>query len=385
MKKSFFLMRYFLDSDKKMHVVKFDDQMNAMKKLGYDVWFIGIDENAVYLCNNENRIKLMNLIKFKNEMLNKIVIHYIIYISVIKSLRFQNHYDFIYIRSMPVIPMFLKALRNLRKTSKFMVLEIPSYPPQNEIALEKSFVRWVMFKFGKIFENHQSKYIDLITVIGEHCENFLSTPALNISNGIDVESVPVRNPVNIDNEIHILALAKMAKWHAYDRLIEGLYNFVNKDKYPKIIIHFVGNDTDGSGAKWEMLTKDKGLESNIVFEGPLSGEKLDSMFNLCDIGVGALGLYRKNMQYTSELKIRDYCARGLPFIYAAIDESILDNPEFCLMEKNDDTPIDFDRLVKFALRVKQNKEIPFIMRNYAKSNMSWESQFELILNKLREI
>ena len=113
------------------------------------------------------------------------------------------------------------------------------------------------------------------------------------------------------------------------------------------------------------------MADRVVFHGELHGEALDRVAARCDIGVGGLGLHRKGQYRSMTLKLREYMARGLPFVYAVDDPSLPEDPAVCLRLANDESPIDLAELAAFARRAQADEETPARMRAYAESHMSW--------------
>ena len=89
------------------------------------------------------------------------------------------------------------------------------------------------------------------------------------------------------------------------------------------------------------------------------------------------------MDATSELKVREYAARGLPFVCSVEDPAFRFAEEpFWIMVSNDDTIPDMQTIVDFALKMRADNAHPSKLRQYAQKYMSWEGQyasvFELI-------
>ena len=78
-------------------------------------------------------------------------------------------------------------------------------------------------------------------------------------------------------------------------------------------------------------------------------------------------------------------ARGLPFIYAHDDPHMSEEMAWCLKVPNDDTLINMNDVDSFVQRTKGIDGLSGEMREYAKTNMSWESQFEKVFQKLKSI
>ena len=171
----------------------------------------------------------------------------------------------------------------------------------------------------------------------------------------------------------------MSVWQGYDRLIEALARYEGGEP---VTVHMVGGEGDGSLAAWKRLAQERGVGDRVVFHGELHGEALDRVAAACDIGIGGLGLYRKGQYRSMTLKLREYMARGLPFVYAVDDPSLPEDPAFCLRLPNDESPIDLAELAAFARRAQADEETPARMRAYAESRMSWRGVLAQVLERV---
>ena len=118
------------------------------------------------------------------------------------------------------------------------------------------------------------------------------------------------------------------------------------------------------------------MSNYIIFHGRRSGKELDTIFNKADIAVGSLACHRISIKNVKSLKNREYCARGLPFFYSESDVDFEDK-DFIFKVPGNDTPIDIEEIVKF---VDKHKFDPMTIRNYAIENLTWDKQFEKVLN-----
>ena len=215
-----FLMPYPLARHKKYDLTsKFDGQMNAMKNLGYDVWYTGYEHGIVYLCHGDNRIELGKTFKKEQNIIQfRAICKHIPKIVKIKS------FDLCYMRYSPVIPEIVQALKILKKDKTKIVIEIATYPWKEERKKDKRVFRnFIIYTLSFLFEKKMNKFVDLYTLIGEKATQYGGVKAININNGVDANSISLKTWKNHSNEIHLLALAKMAYWHGYDRVIEGLF------------------------------------------------------------------------------------------------------------------------------------------------------------------
>lgn len=359
-------------------LTKLSGQMNACKKLGYDVYYIEWSGDSFTLVSksDDTRQKILTT-TYANWSLEKYY-HSLFFIDLyrtVEKVTKDEKFDILYIRNMPFFPPFNKALTTINANTK-IILELPTYPIRHELISIGRFRR-IVFRLIERYKMKIYEKVTLFTVCGKKVNGTLyGKKAVNIYNGIDVDFVPLRIPDIKHDEINILLLASMSYWQGFDRMIYSLKEYVG-DK--KIILHFVGNDGDGSLKTWKNLASELEIEDKIVFHGALYKKDLDNIFNKCDIGIGCLGLYRKNINDGAVLKVREYMSRGLPFVYAGSDKALEYAQEFALQVPNNETIIEMQRLVEFAERYKGLTDIPVKMRKYAIKYMSWESEFKKIL------
>lgn len=374
MKKILFIMKYPIHVQYTLKQ-KFMGQIDAITKMGYEAWYITFDTDYIYVnCPNGRTI-----IRTTTGGHSKQYIHTLafidIYLAICKLVSNQK-FDLVYFRKSPIGIIGRKMCSYIKMSGAKLVVEITSYP---EVEKPKNKLRALYFMYSdRMWKKSYSK-VDLFTLIGKKSDNYYGYHAINIENGVAVDNVPVKQWTKTDNKIHLLALASMCIWHGYDRLIQGLADYSGNDK-ERIIIDMVGNEGDGSLKKWKKLTQSLSIENQVIFHGRVEGDALTDIFNQANVGVCSLGLYRMGFQSGSILKLREFMARGLPFIYAADDPSIDPTKTWYLKVSNDDLPIDISRVIEFANNL--NSDVSSEMREYAIKHMSWESQFERIIYEI---
>lgn len=360
---------------------KFNGQIKASMELGHDVYYLGYDHNNFYLINDREK-EIVKKIWFGN---NKRYIHTKAFYDLFDAVNIvldKYNFDIAYIRRMPLSVIAIKTFQKLNNSGCKIIVEVPTYPPTKET--ERRLLRRVYSKYSSICWRAVLKYITLYALIGEKADTYNSIPAINIENGIDVDSVPIRHPSYDSRKIHFLAVASMSKWHGYDRLINSIAKLDNEKK-DMIIFDMVGDEGDGSLIQWKELVDKLELQKQVLFHGKRIGEELDLFFNRADLGICSLGMYRNGFSEGSILKLREYTARGLPFVYAAIDPAISEEQTFCMKVSNDDSFIDVDCLICFALNARNDKTIATSMREYAQNRMSWKRQMSIVYSRLNEL
>lgn len=195
-------------------------------------------------------------------------------------------------------------------------------------------------------------------------------PCATISNGFNVQSVEVRNlPLLGPQDIHILFIGYISRWHGLDRMIHGIADYPGPGH---IHFHIVGDGDEVENL--QQLTKSIAPAAGIHFHGFLTGYPLDAMFDTCHIAIGSLGMHRKGLHQTSELKAREYCARGIPYIIACSDPDFPDTFPYILRIPADESPVNMEQVILFASQMYQDPDHPKKMRRYAEEHVDWHSK-----------
>ena len=274
-------------------------------------------------------------------------------------------------------------LRFIKKYSDFIITEHQTFETKEWFSNKN----YVAFIFEVIFGRKIRSYLRaMVGVTKEICNYQLSkinrqVPSFVMPNGIDVSSTFLRKipPWEQGGKLHLLCVAQVANWHGLDRLIWGMANSGNSNVY----LHIVG---DGPAIpQLKELVSHKDLEDQVIFHGFKTGEELDEMFDKCHIAVGSLGIHRKGLKETSDLKSREYCARGIPFFNSALDADFPVSFPFRLKTPEDDSPIDMEQVMYFAKNVLADREHPKKMREYAFSNLDWNIKMRKLKSFFEEV
>lgn len=376
-KKLLYVVRYQLDKPFNLKA-KFDGQIRAFENLGFDVYYLTFDEASFYLMNG-TRKRVIGKTHFNIPGYFHTLCYQDMYVLARKMVR-EISFDCVYWRAAAHLPASLRLAREIGKTGARFIYEYPTFPTGTEKAM--STLRAVYGVYASILCKKIDDLADGFVLIGEDAHGtYNGKPAVNISNGINLEVIPARKRKTDPETIHILALASMSYWHGYDRLIRSLAAYTGDQK---IMIHMVGGNDGGSIPEWKALTEELGLQEQVIFHGAKSGDELSEMFDLCDIGVNSLGMYRKGFSVTSELKSREYAARGLPFV-CSVDDPALEYAQepMCLRVTNDDSIPDMQEIVAFALKMRADEASVEKLRSYAGEYLTWESQYRKVFDKIK--
>lgn len=109
-------------------------------------------------------------------------------------------------------------------------------------------------------------------------------------------------------------------------------------------MHIVGKGSVSE--EYERIVEQYGIEEYYVYHGEKSGEELDRLYNICDIGIESLGTFRQHVAISSSLKSREYGAKGLPFVMAG-QSDVFEGKEFVLKVPEDESVINVLEVVRF--------------------------------------
>lgn len=379
-KKVLYIVRYPIYEDFNLRG-KFDGQLAAFQNLGMDVYHLVFDREYFYLVHNGEKERISKATTGM-PMYFHTKVYYDMHRAVLKAAE-KVHFDYVYWRGAPAWYSSYQVARKLHARGSKILYEIPTYVKIGE--KPQSMLRKAFSVYSNQWKSKLMRYVDLMVLIftgDTTMDTLFGKPVAVIDNGIDITSIPLRKPEQHDDEIHILALASMSYWHGYDRLIRSLAEYTGDRK---IFVHMVGGNDGGMLPEWQKLAEELNVQDRVIFHGKLYGDDLAKMFDLCDVGVNALAQYLKNLNATSELKVREYTARGLPFL-CSVEDPALNHTEdpFWLRVANDDSVLDMEQLAEFVLKMRADQGHPERMRAYAQEYMTWESQYAPIFKKLEQ-
>ena len=242
-------------------------------------------------------------------------------------------------------PWLIRFFKKLKEAGIHAVTEIPTYPYDDEF---KTFSRKqrMELKVDQLFRRRLYKYMDALVTFSDAQEIF-GQRTINISNGVDLDSIPLHQPSAISRQpsaIHLIGVAEVHPWHGFDRVITGIG--VYKGSVP-VYFHVVGGVHPNHMKNIFMpLIEKYQLRDKIIFHGQLFGKELDDVFNQCQFSIGSLGRHRSGITVIKTLKNREYATRGIPFVYSEQD-SDFDHQSYVLKAPADESPIDIQKIIDF--------------------------------------
>jgi glycosyltransferase involved in cell wall biosynthesis len=304
--------------------------------------------------------------------------------TFIKDLTFSRA-EIIFIRfSDLVFPFLFFSLIYLRIKGKKIIVDVPTPRTTSlkemELMINNPLKKNLRKLFSVIFGSWILTPANLIIQYAKESNYFnlfLENKSIKIGNSINIDdNIPFVNTSFNKTELNLIGVGQIAKWHGYDRILYAL-NETKKEKLSyKISFTIVGDGEELENLK--KLTEKLKLEKEVKFTGFLVGEDLDKEFENKHIGVSSLGLFRKNLSEASDLKTREYLARGLSVITSGEDPDLEESLPFRFRVKNDNS---IDEIVDCLKNVSLLAN-PLDIRNYASEKLTFEAKLKIVLEKL---
>lgn len=275
-------------------------------------------------------------------------------------------------------PFLIRFMKQLREAGVKIVMEIPTYPYDQEYFQFKS--KCFLF-IDKIFRNKLARNLNAIVTFSDKKEIFRQN-TICISNGIDFSSIHMKQISNKPDELHLIGVAEIHFWHGFDRIITGLRDYYKREEVScDVFFHIIG-EFSGTRERDEILPLivDNKLGNYVTLHGRQFGEELDKLFDLADLGIGSLGRHRSGITSIKTLKNREYAARGIPFIYSEIDADF-DAMEYVYKVPADESPVDIQKIILFYQQmVLSSLEIRESIRH-----LSWDKQMNTVIESLKKL
>lgn len=297
----------------------------------------------------------------------------------------ENDMDMVYARHyMNASPWLVSLFRQLRKNGIKCVTEIPTFPYDLEFR-HYSLSQRFKLHIDQLFRRSLVRQMAGIVTFSD-ADIIFGQRTIHISNGVDLEAIPLHHRVDITKEIHLIAVAEVHSWHGFDRIIEGLGIYTQKQTHVDrpVYLHIVGDvwDSEMNGSKmapgFAPIIEKYGIKDRVVFHGKLFGEDLNRIFNQCCFAVGSLGRHRSGITHIKTLKNREYACRGIPFIYSEYD-SDFDFQPYVLKASADESPVDVQCIVDF---LDNYDYVPAEIRKTVES-LSWKNQMQIVIDTVR--
>jgi len=292
----------------------------------------------------------------------------------------------IYIRYQRSDYQFIQFLKRIKKQNKDIkiVVEIPTYPYD----MEK--VHWLRKLRDKLYRGKMKGYVDRIAVLVD-CNPVFSIPTIKIMNGINLKKVKIRNCADLKRKdksriIRFCMVAHFEPWHGVDRFLKGMADYYKNGGKEFIELHLAGDGLEMPNIK--KIISINSLEKHVILYGEIEGEKLNKLYDNCDIAICSLGSHRKNIFLSSELKSREYLAKGIPFLYSGTMDVFEKLPvDFAYQCPADESPVNINEVIFFYMGLLKMQDIDSLtkrIRAYAEKMIDMKEVMRPVAEYLNE-
>ena len=219
----------------------------------------------------------------------------------------------------------------------------------------------------------------IVSVTDEICSYELARSNANIAshvmpNGMNAESI-VFTPFAPSGKanIEMVCAAQFAQWHGIDRVLAGMA-MADASTRDGVLLHLAGEGE--VVASYRSFVQEFGLSENVRFHGRLTADELTPLFARSHIAIGSLALHRIGLRQLSVLKNREYCLRGIPFVFAGKDLDFPETLPFVDTFAANDDPIPLATLRAFAGRVSGDPGLRATVRAYGEEHLSWHTKMK---------
>lgn len=350
-------------------------QVKALKECGLDVRTCWLDDTD----NHKRRMIDDRAIADYGSGIKGKILKRTEFDSIVRYVE-KEQIEFIYVRYVHnASPFTIRLMRRLKKTGARIVMEIPTYPYDQEYkGLPMVYQRILLM--DKCFRQRLARYVDKIVTFSDY-DTIWQRPTIRISNGIDFDAIPLKSKMNdTSHSMRLIAVATMHPWHGFDRAIAGIAEYYRKhtdENDYKVYLDIVGFGVPELVDSYKADVARHQLEAYVIFHSALYGKELDEVFERADMGIGSLARHRSGIDKIKTLKNREYAARGIPFVYSETDDDFEHQP-YVLKAAPNDEPIDIEEIIRFyrSLHVE-----PLRIRQSIERTLSWKSQMQIVVDE----
>lgn len=346
-------------------------QLKAFRNLGFQTHVA-----TIVLENNNLFLTVYNLTDDNSEIMCKQAISgYREAFKMLSDFISNKKYSFIYIRRL--MSKLLYAGIYFKKISKTcpIVYEIPTYPLDTGNGLLYSLRDKIeMFSYN-IFSKHVR--LTLANVIDDVK---LKKGWQIFHNAIDMEGYNITSIPDVNETIHFIIIANISEYHHYDRILDSMHSYIQKNKYN---VHLsVISPESNAYSEFKAKADKLNLTEYISFYGQKTSAEIRSIVSNCHIGIGQLSTSEKKSNIVNTLKSKDYCAMGIPFVSTCYDTSFEKDFPYMYVTDSMDEAIDLDSVIEWYLSIYNDKSYKEKMYYYAKENLQYDKFALQIINSL---
>ena len=190
-------------------------------------------------------------------------------------------------------PWLVAFFRRLRRAGIKSVMEVPTYPYDQEFA-GYHWDQRLGLALDKLYRRSLARQMEAIVTFSDATEIF-GQRTIRISNGVDLDSLPLHKeapapqPSALSSQLsalNLIGVAEVHYWHGFDRMIAGLGEYYRQGGQRQVCFHIVGDvhptfmtQGDRFAPAYQTMIEQYGLQQRVVFHGQRFGSELDAVFD----------------------------------------------------------------------------------------------------------
>lgn len=346
---------------------KIKSQVNAIENLGYNVYLSGFFDGLYMVEDEIDSLDLKNINKINKK---KVLFDFIF--NKIKTLGI----NILYIRMFGATSSLISFLRKVKNLNVKLILEIPTYPYDNESKMLKSKMINII---DRIYRKKYKNLLDYIVTFSDD-DYIFGVKCINISNAVEEEDICSEFYEKDSSVLNFISVSTLHYWHGVDRFVSSIIKYLESgDEKKEIMFYIVGPENEYINKILCNIKKNPNVIGRIKFLGYKNNTELKHIYRSMHIGVGSLARHRSGIYDINTLKNKEYCANGLPLIYSENDKD-LDGKEFIFKVNPDESDINISSIINWYNCSKlDSKEIS----DYSKM-FTWNIQLSKVFRVLEE-
>jgi glycosyltransferase involved in cell wall biosynthesis len=232
-----------------------------------------------------------------------------------------------------------------------------------------------------------SKFIDGEIAVTKEIAEYLKRrnrtgKIIVVPNGIESRYINTFPKFDVST-IKLCFAGNITKWSGLNYLIYELERIQFKLNGANLILYIIGEGICLRDIK--MIAENINQKANIKFLGALNGEEKEKVLLESNIGISSLNSKRRHLKEGSNLKNREYCLFGLPFIKVDSDPDFDNKNGTCDFFRNINDRGDIINKLSELVEVLYTKnEIRYEMNDYANKYLSWDTKIKAYINMIEK-
>ncbi len=246
------------------------------------------------------------------------------------------------------------------------------------------FLYWPLFnewRYGKFIRNNAAfgiaNSMDIANYenskAGKNYVKLINGDAVNTGNYNVVDKPLFKNQFNM---VFLKGAVTQADFNGLDRLFKGMAKYQGPIQ---LHLFLYGKNLEHE----KQLIQSLGIQELVTAGDFIDKAEIDKLMPSIHLGIAALGVHRKGLKGTTTIKSREYCARGIPFIYGHNDpdfSAVKVAEKFCKEYPANDSDINMNELIEWYKNISNNTNLGLEMHNFSKLNLDYNSK----MKKLKE-